>query len=224
MTTEAGQITPVGSGQHEVSSTDCLNSISEQYGFFWKTLWELPENAELKEARKDPNVLFPGDRVHIPELRLKEETCADQQRHRFRRKGVPARLIMQFFRDDEKPRSNEDYVLTVDGRKHHSGKTDGDGRVDVPLPNQAREAILTFRAGAQEENYRISLGGLDPYNSASGVRARLKNLGFDIQEEATGSTQALARAVRSFQESHDLKPTGKLDEETCAKIKDAHGS
>ena len=56
--------------KHIVEPGDCMASIGEQYGFHWETLWDLAENADLKKNRKNPNVLFEGDEVTIPDKRL----------------------------------------------------------------------------------------------------------------------------------------------------------
>ena len=63
-----------------MTSGDCFNSISYDRGFFWETLWNHGKNAGLKSKRKDPNILKEGDIVHIPDLTVKEEQGATEQR------------------------------------------------------------------------------------------------------------------------------------------------
>jgi len=84
------------STDHEIQQGECLDSVAERYGFFWETLWEHADNSELKRVREDPNVLQPGDIVKVPDLEEGEESCATEQAHRFRRKGVPAVLRLVF--------------------------------------------------------------------------------------------------------------------------------
>jgi len=84
--------------EHTIAPGECISSIAYQHGFFWETLWNHGDNAELKRDRKDPNVLHPGDLVMIPDLTLKEESCATEQVHEFRLKGVPARLNLKVLR------------------------------------------------------------------------------------------------------------------------------
>ncbi|MBK8258708.1 MAG: hypothetical protein IPK82_39380 [Polyangiaceae bacterium] len=51
-----------------------MASLSARYGFAdWKVIWNHPDNAELKQRRPKPGVLFEGDVVTIPDKTLKEE-------------------------------------------------------------------------------------------------------------------------------------------------------
>src|SRR5277367_6669086 len=122
---------PVGQGDYVVQQGDCMESIAVNSGFLWQTLWNLPQNAQLKKSR-DPNVLMAGDRVTIPPIRPRKDARATEARHRFQRNGVPSRLRLRFLDDKKKPRSGLAYVLTVDD-KTTRGSLDNDGSLDVPI-------------------------------------------------------------------------------------------
>jgi hypothetical protein len=211
---------PAGQGDYVAQSGDCIESIAQDHGFFWETLWNDGKNSELKQKRKDPNILMPGDRVHIPEKRLGEESGATEQKHRFKLKGVPAQLRLKFFKDG-KPRKNEPYTLWIDGIPER-GTTDGDGMVIHPLMPSAIEARL--RLGDDSQDYIIKLGHLDPVESPNGLRARLRNLGYYSGDEEGPIGPQTKAALRSFQVEHDLPATGESKQQTLDQIATAHGS
>src|SRR5882762_11116156 len=115
--------------QHEVSQGECVASIAAQYGFFWKTIWNDGENSELKAKRPNPNTLAPGDVVVIPEKKIKEESCATEKLHKFKRKGVPALLKIRLMENGE-ARKDVEWKASLGG-KWQEGKTDGEGLVQI---------------------------------------------------------------------------------------------
>ena len=212
---------PIGKGDFLVAAGDCVDSIAFEYGHFWETIWNHPANAELKKVRKDPNVLRAGDRLTIPELREEEVTRGPKKRHRFRRRGVPAKLRLRFLRFGE-PRAGLDYSVNIDGTRQE-GKLDRDGRLEIWIPPSARSAKLTLRDGSQDQEFDLGLGHLDPIDTVSGVQARLAGLGYDCEVSGT-LDEATRRALRNFQSVQDLKSSGDLDQVTRDELKRAFGS
>ena len=51
-----GGAAPVGSGRHIVRAGQDIGSIAHRNGFFWETVWQHPDNAELRRVR---SVLLP---------------------------------------------------------------------------------------------------------------------------------------------------------------------
>ena len=80
---------------------DCISSIAYEHGFFWETIWNDPQNGQLKAKRQDPNILQDGDVVHVPDLRIREEPRATNQRHSFTLKGVPAMLRLRIIEESK---------------------------------------------------------------------------------------------------------------------------
>lgn len=236
---------------YSVQEGDCIGNIAFSRGIDWHTIWDHPENAELKAKRKDPNVLLPGDIVFIPDLRVKEQDCPTDAKHSFKVKGTPARFRIKMlgerkqedktesraptnhsiYKDpDFKPKTRSDdpianvpYVLDVDG-KLTNGVTGGDGVIDLPIPPGARRGKLTVNPGTpQEKIYNFPFGSLDPIEEFSGVSRRLNNLGF-FCGSGNASTKEFKAAVSLFQESFGLPITGAIDDATRDKLKEVHGS
>lgn len=211
--------------EYTVRQGDSIISIAYRNGFFWETIWDHPDNAELKERREDPNVLYPGDVVFIPEKQEKEETCGTDQTHRFRRKGALEELRIVLKDEEGEPRANMSYLLTIDG-SNINGTTDGDGLlVESILPDASQGRLIVLdEQGNELEEYELALGHLDPITEISGVQMRLTNLGYDCSSEEGGLGTRTQQAIERFQQAQDLETTGELDDTTRQKLKEVHGS
>ncbi|HPM25410.1 MAG TPA: peptidoglycan-binding domain-containing protein, partial [Phycisphaerae bacterium] len=199
-----------------VRQGECLSSIAADTGLFWDTLWNHPANAELKRRRGDPNILFPGDAVFVPERRPKEETGNTDQHHKFMRRGEPHWLDVKLLRNGE-PRANEPYTLEAGGEQR-TGTTDAQGRIHEPLRGNARRATLTVGSDV----YRFVLGGVDPLNKISGVQQRLNNLGFACGPADGQLGPRTLAALNLFRQHVGLPPSQELDDATRAKLNEVH--
>jgi hypothetical protein len=215
-------IQPAGAGEYVARQGECISSIAAGHGLFWKTLWDHPQNAELRSARVDPNVLLPGDRLYLPPLREKHEPGATEQRHRFRRKGEPARLRLRLLANSL-ALANQPYILDVDGRTHE-GTLDADGKLDVGIPAAAREGTLRVGTGERQKVFPLKLGRLNPVDDLRGVQARLNGLGF-VCGPVDGLLGPLTRnALRLFQRDAGIEVTGRPDDATRRRLKQEYGS
>jgi hypothetical protein len=199
---------------YTVQQGDCMSSIAFENGFFWKTLWNLPQNADL---------------------RLKQEPRPTDAQHQFVKLGVPEKLNMKLLDYNHRPRPNVDYILVVDGvlRK---GKTDGSGRITEPIPPNAKKGKLTFAAPPdvdgtgepiptkpKKQVMTLQLGHLNPISVLSGLKARLANLGFykgPIDESLDDQTKA---AISAFQARQGIPVTGLADNATQQQLQGLHG-
>jgi hypothetical protein len=202
-----------------VGEQDCISSIAEAHGFFWKTVWDHARNAMLKELRKDPNVLLAGDQVFIPELTIKELDGATGKRHKFRRLGTPAIARFRFLQDG-KPRQNVPYILQIDGQST-AGNTDPDGCIQFPIPPTANGGTLLLGQGVEARSYNLMFGAMDPISTKSGARKRLIGLGFDCGLEE--DSLRFEKALKVFQSRQSLRQTGALDESTQKALQKAFG-
>lgn len=200
--------------EYKVKQGDCLSSIAAQYGMSWDKIWNHPKNAKLKQQRQDPNVLYTGDVVFVPDKEDKEESGATEQKHRFKAKGAMAKIKIRLTIDDE-PRANTPYKLEIDGQTKE-GATDGDGYLEEKIPAKAKSGRLIVGEGNTEDIYEFQLGTIDPIDTDEGIKCRLFNLGYAIKED-------LSIAIREFQQKEGLNITGIADEITRNRLKEKFG-
>ncbi len=197
-----------------------MSSIGATYGFDWRLLWNLPENQGLKQLRKNPNVLFPGDEVFIPDLTVRADECGTDMLHKFELVGVPETLRIRLLDELDRPRANLKYELVIGGRSLQ-GKTNANGELEEKIPPLENNARLYV--GEERREVLLSIGSLDPLDEVSGAQARLANLGYDAGPTDGVLGPRTGRAIRDFQDDYDLEITGELDPPTLSKLKDRHG-
>lgn len=202
--------------KRKVGMGETTSSLAKKKGFFWRTIWEHPENAGLRAKRKDPNVLFETDDIFIPDRVTKTVSKGTEAEHTFKRKGEPTKLKMQLLKFG-KPRANEDYVLDIDG-KQINGTTDGDGKLEHFMPGDAKNGKLIFKGG--REVHHLKLGNLDPLDQISGVQQRLNNLGYKCGGEMGKLGEKTKEALKNFQADNKLNESGEPDAATKAKLQE----
>lgn len=206
---------------------DCFSSLAKQFGFVdYKTIFNHPQNAELKELRKNPNVLYPGDKVFIPDKPSKQVSRAVDQKHKFVRKCKPTMLRICLQDQEHRPYANIRYRLTVDG-KVKEGRAGSDGMVTEPIEPDSSDGQLDvwFQDSAGEDGkhtIQLQLGDLDPVSELRGVQSRLMNLGFDCGSVDGIMNEDTELALQEFQRKFSLEVTGQADDATRAKLRQLH--
>jgi len=214
--------------EHIVEQGDYLSKLARKYGFAdFHTIWDHPNNAELKKKRQNPNVLFPGDRLFIPTRETKEESRATEKKHRFavKQNKLMLRLTLEdaFF----KPIANANCELIVNGNTFKL-VTDGKGKLEQEVPADAEQGTLRIKDAVTPLNDQlivIQIGHLDPVDEVSGQKARLNNLGYFAGQTAQNDENLFRSAVEEFQCEHmgTSAVDGKCGPKTQAKLKEVHG-
>lgn len=210
---------------HTVKQGDTLISIAHEHHFRdWEVIWLHASNAALREQRTDPQVLVPGDVVHVPEKTPKVFEVATNERHSFVAKVLTARFEAVLRDESGNPLTNCRYRLEIEGDTRQ-GYTDGEARVGIDLPPDAKRGLLKVWVTSPTERtltWNLQLGSLEPIDTTAGVQARLSNLGF-YQGPIDGQLgDEVKRALRDFQVVHGLELTGEADDATRAKLVEIH--
>jgi hypothetical protein len=200
-----------------VDAGDCISSIAASNGFYWETIWNHPQNADLKQKRKDPNILLSGDVVFVPDKQQKKESRSAGQNYKFVKKNnvVTLRIRLQ---NEFKARHGLKYTLLIGGLTLN-GTTDGEGIIEKKVPVSATDALLT----TDEDAYNLSIGTLGPIDENLGVQHRLQNLGYLPDDTEGQITEATTAAITRFQKEHGLQADGNLTDATRNKVKEVHG-
>jgi N-acetylmuramoyl-L-alanine amidase len=212
---------------YKVKQGDYLSKIAKQHGFAdYLTIWDHPNNAELKKKRKNPNVIYPGDVLFIPEREGKVESGATEQKHRFKVKGKPLMLRIVLKDYNDKPIANANVDLHVEGNVY-ALTTDSKGKIEKEIPATAESGRLVFiDPDTPFDEMVLKIGHLDPIEEISGWKARLNNLGYNAGPIDDEKTEQLRSAIEEFQCDYfkDLSQVdGECGPKTQAKLKEVHG-
>lgn len=210
---------------HQVAQGECLASIAADYRFSdWRTIYNRPENAELRRKRQNPNLVYPGDLIYIPHLSLGKVECATGRLHRFVLRKQLTLLRIAIEDVEGNPLSGKKYRLEVEGETYE-GSTAGEGLLEKEIPATAKSGALTVWLDDDEYDdytWELAIGALDPIEEISGVQARLNNLGYSC-----GSVDGIAgprtkAAVKEFQTRMSLPATAIIDDALRKKLRQAY--
>jgi hypothetical protein len=206
---------------HTVLQGEYLARIAEKYGFpNYTVIWNHPRNAELKKKRGgNPNVLYPGDKLHIPDKTPKTVKCNTGASYRFRIRATPVTVRFLIRGYNEKPVVNASVVLKIEGQTYKL-TTNSKGMVEQEIPSTAETGALIYR----NTEIPLKIGHLDPIDTVTGWQARLNNLGYDAGISGDQEDRRLRSALQEFQCDRGLQVDGVCGPETQAKLKQVHGS
>jgi N-acetylmuramoyl-L-alanine amidase len=216
---------------HTVEQGEYLASIAKDYGFSdWRTIYDHPENADLKKIRPNPDVLFPGDQLFIPDKTQKRESCPTEKKSRFQ-VNVPKALLKIVLKNSEgKAIKNQPYTLKI-AWQTLTGSTDGTGSLQQKIPIGIDTGNLSLdKLGL---TWPLKIGHLDPVHDeggdeaiVSGLQARLNNLGYHCGNVDGILGPRTADALRAFQRDAlgRANPDGAPDKQTRDALRHQHGS
>jgi N-acetylmuramoyl-L-alanine amidase len=214
---------------HTVAQGEYLALIALRHGFHdSRVIWEHPDNAALRQQRKNPNVLLPGDVLAIPDRDASTVNADSGAAHAFTAGEDDPALNLDLEDRSRQPMANRDGTLTLAGTAADGSfvkarplpqTTDGAGRLQQvfrgPFAERAAATEGAFDMPAQPHappaSVRLFIGQLDPVDQPSGQRARLNNLGY-FAGYTDGDQAQLEWATEEFQCDEKLKDRGLFDD------------
>jgi len=208
---------------HRIVQGECVAQLGYRYGFFPETIWDHPRNRALRAERSNLHILQPDDFVFIPAKKPRDIAVRTGLRTTLLRKGVPEELNVRFLRDDDSPRADEPFLLSITTASGAlvsdiKGTTDARGFVHASIPPDATVAHIVLGKGSRQEVFELDLGYVNPIDSIAGVQARLNALGYPCGNEDNELGERTGQALRTFQQDRGLEVTGKPDEPTKKKL------
>jgi N-acetylmuramoyl-L-alanine amidase len=200
---------------HVVAQGEHISSIAAQYGFSnYKTLWDDPNNADLKKLRENPNVLLPGDQVFIPDRATRTESIPADARSSFVLEVKPLKLRVKLLDLSDDPIDRIGKATTRAGPQDVSPQ----GHIyEADIDTLDTDVTLDFTSDPPL-SVHLAVGSLDPVKEQTGQRERLNNLAYFAGFSQQIDPQQFQWAVEEFQCDHKktdgLKVDGNIDEST----------
>lgn len=128
---------------------DCCSSLADKAGFSsYVAVYQDGANAELRNARPNPNMLVPGDAVTVPDRAEKEVDAATGQEHKFKVKSTQVKLRIVLIDEEDKAVSGKPYRLEIGGQQI-DGTTPKNGCIEQVIPVLATGGTLTLDPDAE---------------------------------------------------------------------------
>lgn len=211
---------------HIVKQGECLSSIADAYGLSsWTILYNDPHNADFKAKRPNPNLIYPGDELYIPDLTPLSESVPADGRHIFVATFPPTYLNVRVQDPEDRAIAQAPFELAMETLTL-TGATDGDGWIRAEIPAWAQLGYLRVWPNPADSEttigWQMKLGHLNPIETVSGVKGRLNNLGYPCGELNDEEDEIYRDAVIQFQADKGLMVDGIVGPQTRGALLDLH--
>lgn len=199
-----------------IKQGDTLSRIARDHKLpSWRTIYDHAQNADFRAKRSNPNLIYPGDEVFVPDMELGEESGSVDQKHKF--EVNRAQQVLRIAVEDEMGNriKNSEYELVIEG-KTRRGNTNSQGLLEEKISSDTERARLKVGGNV----WNLLIGHLNPIESdtadrgVSGAQGRLRNLGYDTGEIDGIMGPITKAALEAFQSDERLSVTGELDSAT----------
>lgn len=213
---------------HTVRQGESLSSIARRYKIAnWKDIYDDPANERFRSLRPNPNLIYPGDAVVIPDIKPQTAKLPTGQEHRILVKRHPQFLKIRLMNGKREPVENARVTLHLPGGDR-SLQSDSQGIVEIGIqtsdPPKFLISIYETPEAELAHEYMVEINHLDPPDTISGIQARLNALGFSAGPVDGIMGRKTRAGIESFQRSNpNLTVDGIAGPRTCAALEDAYG-
>lgn len=211
--------------EYTIKQGDTLPRIAAAAGLgSWQQIHGHAENTGFRSKYSDPNLLFPGETIFVPDRQQRDESASTDQRHQYQYSRPKQKLRIAIEDQDCQRMTSTAYEIAIDG-KLTKGTTDGEGIIDLDIAVDAESATLKIG----DYRWAIAIGHLNPMtgntpdSGISGAQGRLRNLGYPVGPVDGIMGPQTQMAIRFFQADELLTVTGKLDQPTRDRLQEVHG-
>ncbi|HVS70491.1 MAG TPA: peptidoglycan-binding domain-containing protein [Phycisphaerae bacterium] len=212
---------------HSVAPGECLSSIASDFNFDdWRTIYYDGSNADFRQLRPNPNLIFPGDIINIPDFDSGHQSGATETTNVFNLTTKTTLLRIVIMDTKGQAVAGKRYTLEIPGVPLIDKTTGGDGMVETEIPPNAANGVLTVYhngASAPPMIWNLDIGGLAPIEEVAGYQARFNNLDFDSGPVDNIKGPLTEAAIKRFQTKYGLVVDGIVGPITRGKLKDQYG-
>jgi N-acetylmuramoyl-L-alanine amidase len=209
---------------HTVKQGECLSSIAHAYGFpSYKDIYNHADNADFRKKRPNPNLIFPGDEIEIPDYKAPPRSLETGKRHRIVVKQPLVKLRLLVRDSTGKSAAGCRYRLTVDSLDEEK-TVPSNGIIEAVVPPSAEEGTLWvyWNGDDKPDPIQLAIGHLDPPDLPTGYQARLTNLGYRRGEFSGKPGRKTRLGLSDFQADEGLSVTGSVDDATSQQLVQRH--
>lgn len=204
---------------------DYLTRLAHDLGFDADAVWNHGDNREVRD-RSEREILAPGDVLRVPEPARDEHDLRANTTNTYRAR-VPWVRISIALADEAGALANARCVIEGISARTEEHQTDGDGVLSFRVPLTVREVRVSVPA--LHLSFPVGIAHLDPMTTPSGVRTRLRHLGYyraapSARSDERWDEPALVAAITLFQRAQRLDPTGVMNDDTRDALRRVHGS
>lgn len=203
-----------------------LPTIARKEGFRrWQTVWDFGGNAGLKDQRGDAHILFPGDQVAIPS-KLSRVAEVPSGKAEYVVLSAPEVLRTRFA--DVAAMDGEPVLFraTPDaGSEAFEGELAEDGTMEIELPPDTTKVVVELFCGDGDQpfvTHELAMGELDPADEATGIQARLANLGYYRGKIDGDVGEVTHAAIARFRREYGLSPSNAVDDDLVQALEWLH--